>query len=461
MNFLALDVETANADRSSICQIGIAKFENGEVVNKWSQLINPESYFDPFNISIHGITESDVLDSPSFDVIYNELREIIEDQIVVHHMPFDRTAINRVCEEYGLEEIKVQWLDSAKISRRTWDQFAYSGYGLENVADFLNIKFRHHDALEDAIAAGLIVIEACKIKNKSLEDWYVINKLPINSNTYKIKEDGNPEGALYGENLVFTGTLSLVRVEAAKIAAEIGCNVTDSVTKKTTILVVGTQDSSKLAGYDKSSKHRKAEDLLNKGQNIRILTERDFIKMCNEENKDLNIEIPEENTIIKKNDKVKHEEFKSANDLTYAIKIEIPKIEKLQIDEQFVGGDDKVVDCSHESKRRVAICFKSKLDSYNLLYKELNINSYNSDDDIDVIDVIDNEMDNLEDSTYSLMKNKISIYEFIEDIDFAIHSIEMEIENVVVHENVDKFSSTIIAELKKAMGEISNMVKLY
>ncbi len=58
MKFLALDVETANADYSSICQIGIAEFENGKVINTWSSLINPESYFDPFNVSIHGINQT-------------------------------------------------------------------------------------------------------------------------------------------------------------------------------------------------------------------------------------------------------------------------------------------------------------------------------------------------------------------------------------------------------------------
>ena len=57
MNFLAVDVETANADYSSICQIGIAKFVDGELIERWVSLINPETYFDPFNTSIHGISE--------------------------------------------------------------------------------------------------------------------------------------------------------------------------------------------------------------------------------------------------------------------------------------------------------------------------------------------------------------------------------------------------------------------
>ena len=289
ISFLAIDVETANADYSSICQIGIAEFENGKVIDTWSTLVNPESYFDSFNVSIHGITPSMVENSSTFDTLYEELSLKLKDKIVVHHMPFDRTALNRVCDEYRLDTIKTNWLDSAKIVRRTWEEFAYSGYGLKNVANYLNIEFKHHDALQDAIAAGLIVAEACKLKNLGIDEWLNRITKPISSihsgeiGSTSIKQSGNPEGSLYGEKIVFTGALSIPRIEAAGYASKIGCNVLDSVTKKTTILVVGTQDSSKLAGYEKSSKHRKAESLIEKGNSIKILIEKDFIDMCNSE----------------------------------------------------------------------------------------------------------------------------------------------------------------------------------
>jgi len=76
--------------------------------------------------------------------------------------------------------------------------------------------------------------------------------------------------------LVFTGALSVPRREAADLAASIGCEVAQGITKKTTLLVVGDQDVRHLAGHDKSSKHRKAEDLMAAGQRIRILCEADF-----------------------------------------------------------------------------------------------------------------------------------------------------------------------------------------
>ncbi len=91
--------------------------------------------------------------------------------------------------------------------------------------------------------------------------------------------EGNREGVLFGETIVFTGALTVVRSEAANLAASAGCNVEKSVTRKTTVLVVGDSDISRLAGHDKSSKHRKAEGLIERGIPIRIVGETDFMAM--------------------------------------------------------------------------------------------------------------------------------------------------------------------------------------
>ena len=61
MRFVAIDVETANADMASICSIGVAAFENGALASEWYSLINPDDFFDPVNISIHRIAESDAI----------------------------------------------------------------------------------------------------------------------------------------------------------------------------------------------------------------------------------------------------------------------------------------------------------------------------------------------------------------------------------------------------------------
>jgi DNA polymerase-3 subunit epsilon len=177
------------------------------------------------------------------------------------------------------------WLDSALVARRTWEQFAYGGYGLQNVCGYLGYEFPHHDALEDAKASGHILVSAIKKTGLDIDSWLKRVRQPINISSSSeapfIKRDGNPEGPLYGEVLVFTGALSIHRGEAADMAAKLGCRVESGVNKQTTLLVVGDQDIRKLAGQEKSAKHRKAEKLIYEGQSIHILRETDFKALAN------------------------------------------------------------------------------------------------------------------------------------------------------------------------------------
>jgi DNA polymerase III subunit epsilon len=275
--FTVIDVETANADLESICQIGVARFEAGSLSARWVSLVNPEDYFDPINVAIHGIDECMVGDAPTFSEVYGALLPMLAGQIVVSHTHFDRVAIERACERCGLTELSCSWLDSARIVRRAWpDRYAISGYGLQNVAADLGINYRPHDALEDARAAGLVVIRAVEATGLPVSEWVSRVRTPIWPVRSGADYDPNPEGPLYGEVVCFTGALTIPRREASEIAAVAGCVVGDGVTRHTTLLVVGDQDVRKLAGHTLSSKHRKAEQLMAKGQQIRVLTEHDF-----------------------------------------------------------------------------------------------------------------------------------------------------------------------------------------
>lgn len=55
MSFVAIDVETANADMASICQIGLARYEQGAITYEWKTSVDTESYFDGINIAVHGL----------------------------------------------------------------------------------------------------------------------------------------------------------------------------------------------------------------------------------------------------------------------------------------------------------------------------------------------------------------------------------------------------------------------
>jgi len=281
MNFVAIDVETANADMGSICQIGLAKYVNGVLSDEWKTYIDPEDYFDEINVGIHGIDESVVVGAPIFSKVIGTLHTYLDDSVVVCHTHFDRVAMQQAFRRYKVApELHGRWLDSARVVRRTWKEYAWKGYGLRNVCEMLGYDFKQHDALEDAKAAAHVLMAAVKQSGIDIDGWFDRVRRPIdpeaNSSREAIKREGNAEGPLHGEVIVFTGALEMHRHVAADIAASIGCQVEGGVTKKTTILVVGDQDIKRLAGQEKSSKHRKAEELIKKGCPIKIIKESDF-----------------------------------------------------------------------------------------------------------------------------------------------------------------------------------------
>lgn len=280
-SFAAVDVETANPSRDSICQIGIVHVQDGRVADEWRTLVDPETWFDDWNVEIHGIDEEDVLGSPVIPRLEAELRRRLNGY-VVSHSTFDSVAVERSFERYGLAALSCVWIDSARVVRRAWrDRFGKKGYGLSNVARFLGIEFDHHDALEDARACAQIMLRACQDTGLSLDQWRDRITQPIyprrrDQRATQVARGGNVHGPLYGETIVFTGALSVPRRELVDQAVEWGCNYKPNVSKKVTMLVVGTQDKRKLLGHEKSRKHRRAEELIRMGNDIRILTESDF-----------------------------------------------------------------------------------------------------------------------------------------------------------------------------------------
>jgi len=277
VNFVAIDVETANPDLASICQVGVAAFRDGALHSTWDSLVDPESHFDALNVAVHGIDERAVRGAPKWNTIYELLVPWLQGQVVACHTAFDRAALSRACEKNGLLPHRCTWLDTARVVRRTWPAFAKKGYGLANVTKHLSIEFHHHNAKEDARAAGEILLRAIAKTGFTVEQWLDRTAKPIDLlSLTPVLKSGNPDGPLFGEKLVFTGALSMPRREAADLAAAAGCEVDSGISKYTTVLVVGDQDIARLSGQEKSSKHRKAEELMAQGQRIRIIGESDF-----------------------------------------------------------------------------------------------------------------------------------------------------------------------------------------
>ena len=290
LNFAAVDVETANSNVSSICEVGIAVVRSAKITEVWTQLIDPDDFFDPYNTAIHSINHNMVRGCPRFEEICDKVAEYLG-EIVISHTLFDRRAISKAFAECGKSLEYETWIDSAQVARRVWpEKYAQRGYSLGNVAHDLGISFRHHDAGEDARVAAEIVLRACAYKELGMDELLRRETRPKPAKL-QAKVQVSPRrleptaGLRHGEEprfaeiVVFTGTLSIPRREAAAMAVSRGYEVKENVTRKTTILVVGDQNPGRQGNRKKTSKHRKAEDLIRKGQPIRILGESDFRRL--------------------------------------------------------------------------------------------------------------------------------------------------------------------------------------
>jgi len=62
-------------------------------------------------------------------------------------------------------------MDTAQVVRNAWDQFRQKGYKLDKIATYLGIEFSHHDALEDARTAALVLLRAVEETGLSVRQW--------------------------------------------------------------------------------------------------------------------------------------------------------------------------------------------------------------------------------------------------------------------------------------------------
>ena len=158
-SFIAIDFETANYKRTSICSVGMVFVENKKIVDKHYALLKPKpNFYIPSFVNIHRITYWDTLNADTFDVFWQKILPKIGNlPFVAHNKTFDFSCLKSTLAEYNLPEIKNDFYCSLSQSRRVLPQlenhrlptvFKYYGYDLQN----------HHNAIADAEACAIISI---------------------------------------------------------------------------------------------------------------------------------------------------------------------------------------------------------------------------------------------------------------------------------------------------------------
>lgn len=171
MNFVTVDVETANNNVSSICQIGLAKYIDFELVDTYSTLIMPEGDFGFYNTRVHGLTAHDVKDSPCMDEIHDEIMDFISEGVMVSYSNFDKRSLRSCWEAHSLSDPRLRWADALAMLRRHYPQYAKRGGSLGNVCKDWGFAFNHHDALEDAKACGFLMCKMMKEHSIDIDKW--------------------------------------------------------------------------------------------------------------------------------------------------------------------------------------------------------------------------------------------------------------------------------------------------
>jgi DNA polymerase III, epsilon subunit and related 3''-5'' exonucleases len=145
--FTAIDFETAQGYRWSICQIGLVRVENGIITKEVSLLVQPPNnyYWNQF-IDIHGITPQKTANAPTFDKVWHIVEPYIRNQSVVAHngFSFDFDVLNKTLGYYNRPLPEYQKYCTRKIYNNN----------LASLCEKYNIHLNHHDALSDARACA-------------------------------------------------------------------------------------------------------------------------------------------------------------------------------------------------------------------------------------------------------------------------------------------------------------------
>lgn len=309
-DFVAIDFETANTYYSSACAIGIVAVRNGEIVDTYYSLINPNCAFYESNTKIHGISSTDVESAPTAADLLSIIQHFFSPDwpIIAHNAYFDISVLR---ESFCIDETDLWYVDTMDLCRPFMD----ISLSLKNCAEFFGVPLiHHHNALDDAVCCASIVLKVCPprinwpflmqlegapgVKKRWISEAKRTKAMFNNKGTstsYKRKFIGEPKPSeikrscscalcpkhpLYGKKIVFTGNLSFSRKEVMQFAVNAGAILQSSVSSRTDFLVVGEQDKAIVGEKGISTKQIKASELnASRRASIEIINEENFLKL--------------------------------------------------------------------------------------------------------------------------------------------------------------------------------------
>lgn len=159
-NFAAIDFETANEQRTSVCSVGVVIVRNGVIVDRFYSLIQPEpNYYTYWTTQVHGLTNMDTDGAAVFPFVWSKLAPKIEGlPLVAHNKAFDESCLKAVFRTYGMDYPDYEFYCTLLASKRKIKNLP--NYQLQTVSAFCGYDLsQHHHALCDAEACAAIAMK--------------------------------------------------------------------------------------------------------------------------------------------------------------------------------------------------------------------------------------------------------------------------------------------------------------
>lgn len=175
--YIAFDVETTgfSATNDRIVEIGAVLFENGEIVSRYSSLVNPLMSIPAAATNVNHITNEMLRTAPMEGAVYPELKQFLGDAlqgntvICAHNAKFDMDFLCEAFKRHGISA-KICYVDTLAISRK---YLKLENYKQDTVAASYGITNENsHRADTDAEVCGKILwklLDAQKEENARLE----------------------------------------------------------------------------------------------------------------------------------------------------------------------------------------------------------------------------------------------------------------------------------------------------
>ena len=155
--YIVFDVETPNRTNTRMSALGISVVENGEIVDSWYSLIDPEQPFDAFNTMLTGISEETVFDAPTFPEVWAQIKPLMSSGILVaHNASFDMGVLRKCLCDYGIAwKSSVRGLCTVMMGRSLLPEISHR---LNDMCDYYGICLNHHQADSDSRACAEILL---------------------------------------------------------------------------------------------------------------------------------------------------------------------------------------------------------------------------------------------------------------------------------------------------------------